>query len=566
MPQFSTLSRYGIGKRYGLAPVWAQRKPGSQQKKKRARAAKKAEWNAYLTDAGATSCRRRRSSGARARTRDCGPRRSRRRAGADAARAPKAAATPERRPRGESSAATTVGDDVFDLLADGDAPAAGDAAAGVPGDGGPRRASAARAQVPPVAVAAAPRDRRRAAPRAPAAMAFERKGAMGQTVIMGVIFLLVFIAYYMLQGYASILFGADLASDALVTLYAVFTAGCFFAPGVVNRFGGKRSLAGGVGRILLDAAARDARHDVGELFAVFWCLFNTSAVLGGFVTFGYFSTQTSSGNAPLYLGFTVLIAAGGAACFLLEDDAVPAARADGPMIDRAAPGALAELASTMRLFGTKRALCLALLFWYTGYNQPYQLNGFGDRFFRKRVVGLQLASFYFMEVVGGFVAGRALDDKSRSHRRSAGSCSASSPPRPPGSGVAGYLEKTEGPDPAKVGFEGLDWALPTLAFAAWGFSDSQVQTYTYWLIGALYPDDAEDRCRMVGFFKLTRPWAGASASPSSRRSAAPTSRSSCSRAPASSRARRSRLELPRDAKPVAADAPLLANEAPGSLQ
>ena len=69
-------------------------------------------------------------------------------------------------------------------------------------------------------------------------MAFERKGALGQTVIMGVIFLLVFIAYYMLQGYASILFGADLASDALVTLYAVFTAGCFFAPGVVNRFGG----------------------------------------------------------------------------------------------------------------------------------------------------------------------------------------------------------------------------------------------------------------------------------------------------------------------------------------
>ena len=114
------------------------------------------------------------------------------------------------------------------------------------------------------------------------------------------------------------------------------------------------------GRILLDAAARDARHAVGELFAVFWCLFNTSAVLGGFVTFGYFSTQTSSGNAPLYLGFTVLIAAGGAACFLLEDDAVPAARADGPMIDRAAPGAFAELASTVRLFGTKWALCLAL--------------------------------------------------------------------------------------------------------------------------------------------------------------------------------------------------------------
>ena len=69
---------------------------------------------------------------------------------------------------------------------------------------------------------------------------------MGQTVIMGVIFLLVFSAYYMLQGYASILFGTELASNALVCLYAVFTIGCFVAPGIVNYFGGKRSLAAGV--------------------------------------------------------------------------------------------------------------------------------------------------------------------------------------------------------------------------------------------------------------------------------------------------------------------------------
>ena len=95
-------------------------------------------------------------------------------------------------------------------------------------------------------------------------MAFERKGALGQTVIMGVIFLLVFIAYYMLQGYASILFGADLASDALVTLYAVFTAGCFFAPGVVNRFGGKRSLAGGVVGYACFSAAAFAYAALGE--------------------------------------------------------------------------------------------------------------------------------------------------------------------------------------------------------------------------------------------------------------------------------------------------------------
>ncbi|KAH8045655.1 G-protein coupled peptide receptor [Aureococcus anophagefferens] len=145
----------------------------------------------------------------------------------------------------------------------------------------------------------------------------------------------------------------------------------------------------------------------------------------------------------------------------------------------------------MRLFGTKRALCLALLFWYTGYNQPYQLNGFGDRFFRKRVVGLQLASFYFMEVVGGFVAGRALDDKSRSHRRSAVVvlCQFVAVTAV-GFGVAGYLED-RGPGPGQARAHG----------------------------------------------RLLRRGHGAAC-----------------------------LELPRDAKLVAADAPLLANEAPGSLQ
>ena len=129
------------------------------------------------------------------------------------------------------------------------------------------------------------------------------------------------------------------------------------------------------------------------------------------------------------------------------------------------------------------------------------------------------------------------------------------------------MEKTEGPDPAKVGFEDLDWVLPTLAFAAWGFSDSQVQTYTYWLIGALYPDDAEDRCRMVGFFKLTQSlgWCVGFAFLPAKRCAYFTQlvlTGACFVAGTALAC----LELPRDAKLASADAPLLANEAPGSLQ
>lgn len=385
---------------------------------------------------------------------------------------------------------------------------------------------------------------------------------MGQTSIVGLIFLLAFSAYYMLQGYASVLFGEKLASNALVALYAVFTVGCFAAPGVVNYFGGKRSLAFGVfgygvfaaaafvyaatgepawshylvigagavngagaavlwtaqGRILLDTAARSAEHDVGALFGVFWGIFNASAVLGGFVTFFYFSQTTSSGNAPLYLVFTALIAAGGGACLLLEDDAprgakaVPAEEGGAAAAgddDEAALAPLTEARATLALFTTRRAAALFLIFFYTGFSQPYRLDGFGDRFFRKRIIGLQLAAYYVMEMIGGVLAGRALDNTTRSKRTNAylvlsvfvvvtalafGA-----------GGVLEYNAKSK-PDaaPTKVGLNSWAVLAPTATFLLWGFSDSQIQSYTYWLIGALYPTDAKERTRMIGFFKLTQ--------------------------------------------------------------
>ena len=65
---------------------------------------------------------------------------------------------------------------------------------------------------------------------------------LGQMVLLGLIFFLIFAAYYMEQGFAADLFGTTLASDTLVALYAAFTVACFVAPGVVNRYGAKPTL------------------------------------------------------------------------------------------------------------------------------------------------------------------------------------------------------------------------------------------------------------------------------------------------------------------------------------
>lgn len=62
--------------------------------------------------------------------------------------------------------------------------------------------------------------------------------------------------------------------------------------------------------------------------------------------------------------------------------------------------------ATFALFGTRRMMLLSLIFFYTGYNQPYQLNTFGNRYFEKQTIGLEMIIFYFSEIIGGLYVGR----------------------------------------------------------------------------------------------------------------------------------------------------------------
>eukprot|EP00967_Tisochrysis_lutea_P102352 scaffold154011_cov31-Tisochrysis_lutea.AAC.2 len=201
--------------------------------------------------------------------------------------------------------------------------------------------------------------------------------------------------------------------------------------------------------------------DQGELFAIFWGLFNLAAVVGGLATFAYFSRSdvepepnahdhgqwqypanyiapfsTPKASAPLYVLFLCLILLGAAATRRLSDG--PAARlgSDGrlsmarppapapspvevaggvravhqapsvrlqlacatvsngaatfdpgvrqadaagaePLLGQQQPAwsaACQEARETLSVFGSRRMAILAPFFFYTGFNQPYQLN------------------------------------------------------------------------------------------------------------------------------------------------------------------------------------------------
>ena len=252
--------------------------------------------------------------------------------------------------------------------------------------------------------------------------------------------------------------------------------------------------------------------------SVFWCLFNASAVAGGLVTFAYFSTSSSGGDAPLYALFTLFIVLGASAATLLA----PPPKGDEPLLgdkDDAADhvpkpafcaAALVEARATLALFTTRRALTLAPLFWYTGFAAPYQLDGFVDRFFRERVAGLELACFYSMEMVGAVLAGRLLDDAARSPRANAKRVLAIFAAAAAGAyGVAAWLEalaaERADDDPVAVGFDASAacWLATTAVAALWGFADATIQTYCYWALGALYGAEA-DLARSVAFYKFVQ--------------------------------------------------------------
>ena len=67
-----------------------------------------------------------------------------------------------------------------------------------------------------------------------------------QTARMGMIFLFVFMAYYMIQDYSANLYGATLGANMELTLYAVFTAACFVAPAATNVLGARLTMFLGV--------------------------------------------------------------------------------------------------------------------------------------------------------------------------------------------------------------------------------------------------------------------------------------------------------------------------------
>jgi MFS family permease len=377
-----------------------------------------------------------------------------------------------------------------------------------------------------------------------------------QTLVLGLVFFQVFTAYTTIQFYASSNYGPELASRIVSMLYFTFTAGCFVAPTWTNQWGAQTAVTFGIlgyaclvgtslfyfqfpqqewvvigggavlgfgasllwtgqGRLLLAYAENDA-----SLLGLFWSVFQCSAVTGGLLSFLYYGTKTNTSNAGLYLIFLAFILMGALAShFLLisprelyrspKQESTDSVEETTSLVNQSDSRNDAELSEdvsrhswwyetreTLRMFSSSTMLWLGPLFFYTGFNQPYQQATFGNRMVSKRTIGLELVVFHSMEILGGFVGGKLL----KSIRTALYCWAMFGIMIILGNALALHLELHQSGDITGVDVaDGWAVLLPSLAFASWGLADAQINLYIMWLLGHWYSD--AERSRAIGFYK-----------------------------------------------------------------
>merc|ERR1712008_390891 len=137
--------------------------------------------------------------------------------------------------------------------------------------------------------------------------------------------------------------------------------------------------------------------------------------------------------------------------------------------------------------------------------EPYILSGFTDRFFTKRATGAEMMMFFSCSVLGTWTCAKLLDRYSQQGHQERGAhvaIAVFTAVHVLSFCCGGAVEFSQRPVPTGGwGLADFDIILPTVAFVLWGASDAMMNTYTYWVIGNMYPDGAQ-QARAIGFSKM----------------------------------------------------------------
>lgn len=276
---------------------------------------------------------------------------------------------------------------------------------------------------------------------------------------------------------------------------------------------GAACLWGAQGTMTLSYAMENQK---GLFFGLFWLIFNMGGVMGGLIAWGVNSgpaeERSSSVTPETYFTFVAIMGAGAVFAFFFVLRPGRVVKEDGSLVvfekTETAEG-FGELREVAKLFTNRHMLLLTPLIVQSNWFYAYEFGGINGLIFDAPTRGLNSALYWFISGVSSYVCGTYyLDRESLGGRRTRAvrglfMISAIN--------IGQWLyaicyqfgtgyDKGNAPDPPINFRDGGAYFAPMLLFMYCGLADSLVQTYAYWIIGAI-SNSPKTLSRYVGYYK-----------------------------------------------------------------
>eukprot|EP00571_Detonula_confervacea_P016463 CAMPEP_0172304906 /NCGR_PEP_ID=MMETSP1058-20130122/6264_1 /TAXON_ID=83371 /ORGANISM="Detonula confervacea, Strain CCMP 353" /LENGTH=481 /DNA_ID=CAMNT_0013016313 /DNA_START=328 /DNA_END=1773 /DNA_ORIENTATION=- len=275
---------------------------------------------------------------------------------------------------------------------------------------------------------------------------------------------------------------------------------------------GAACLWGAQGTMTLSYALENQK---GSFFGIFWFIFNLGGVIGGLIALGLNLNPDDEGqavNPATYFTFCALMGAGAvfASVFVIRPSRV--IKADGTAVvfeESTASNTREELKEIGKLFANKHMLLLTPLIIQSNFFYTYEFGGINGLLFDAPTRGLNSSIYWAISGISSYVIGVYYLDREavggRNKRAIQGLILVSAINI--GQWIyalvwqfgTGY-DKGNQPTPLISFRDGGSYAVPLLLFMYCGLADSIVQTYAYWIIGAI-SNSPKQLSRYVGYYK-----------------------------------------------------------------
>lgn len=273
---------------------------------------------------------------------------------------------------------------------------------------------------------------------------------------------------------------------------------------------GAASLWTAQGAVMVAYAAPEER---GRFIGEFWLIFNLGGFLGGLLQFiiNYDGEEATASNGWTYLVFVCVMVSGSAIGWFMIAPPDRVMRSDGvPVTVYPAKPVGKELRDTVTVVKEGAMVLLMPLFLGTNFYYPYVFNCVNASSFTARSRGFNSASYWVSQMLGAVVVGRFLDRTDLCVRARAklallgliigGICVYSY-----GAIVEEFSLRfiRRGAALDVISNPGGSLSIISL-LVAYGFLESILQAYCYWLLGVLASGNANVSAKYTGFYKAAQ--------------------------------------------------------------